>query len=129
MGSHLAYCKHSHYGLQAPHGLTTTYSETDIPASRPSPGYGQQMPQGDQSIQTLTGTKRSQENTDNSLLDFAPFIAPDPSQLDYIPTIYDSLLSPTAFDWAMADMWMPNFDLDPGTLADLMESDQEPDVN
>lgn len=64
-------------------------------------------------MQSITDAKSSQESTDNSPLNFAPFIVPEPSQFDYSPMIYDPLLSPTNFEWDTTNMWMPNFALDP----------------
>ncbi|MCJ1396531.1 hypothetical protein MMC18_009422 [Xylographa bjoerkii] len=105
----------------APHDSTPTYSETEIPASRPSPVHsGQQIPQEDQDVQSTTSANRSQESTGDSPLEFAPFTPPGSSQHDYDPSIYDSLLSPTRFEWDMANMWMPNFAPDPWDSADLM---------
>jgi len=57
---------------------------------------------------------------DNTPLEFAPFISPEPSQFDYNPTMYDSLLSPTKFEWDMANMWIPSFEPDQWASEDLM---------
>ncbi|KAE9376517.1 hypothetical protein N431DRAFT_501370 [Stipitochalara longipes BDJ] len=105
----------------APHDSTIASSETNIPT--PSPiSSSQQIPQGDQDVRSSTSTsaKRSQESTDDSPLEFAPFIAPEPSQFDYDPTIYDPLLSPMTFEWNMANVWMPSFAPEPWDSADLM---------
>jgi hypothetical protein len=106
---------------RVPHISTITHSETDITVSNPSPAYnGQQIPEGDQDVQSNSSAKSSQESTGGSPLKFAPFIPPEPSQFDYDPTIYDSLLSPTRFEWDMANMWMPSFAPDLWTSADLV---------
>jgi hypothetical protein len=89
---------------------------------------GEQFSQGDPDIHSTTSAKRSQEFTDNSPLEFAPFIPSEPSQFECDPGIYDSLLSPTRFEWDMANMWMPDFALDSWASADPMESNQEADI-
>ncbi|MCJ1399994.1 hypothetical protein MMC11_003197 [Xylographa trunciseda] len=127
VGFYLAKSKYLQYDPQAPKDSTTTYSETDIPASTPSPVYsGQQVSQGEQDVQSSTSAQRLEESIDNSPLEFAPFISSEPSQFDYNPTIYDSLLSPTGFEWDMANMWMPSFAADPWASEDLMGLPDDP---
>jgi hypothetical protein len=93
-----------------------TFSEIDVPASIQYAVYGDQPNlQGDQDIQST-----SQESTDNSPLEFAPFIPLDPSDFDYDPAIYDSLLPPTELEWDMANTWMPSFAPDMWASADLI---------
>jgi hypothetical protein len=108
----LAQPKRSQYDLKAPHDAPTTYSNVEIPATGSSPAHsGQQMPEGDQDVQSTTSAKRSQESA--SSLDFAPFLSSEPGQFDYNLTMYNTLLSPTRFEWDMASTWMPNFASDP----------------
>jgi len=67
----------------APYDSTTAYSEFDIPNLSASAIYsGQQIPQGDQNVQGTTSATRSQEFTDNSHLEFAPYITAETSQFD-----------------------------------------------
>lgn len=100
-----------------------------MPTSKPSPVYsGQQIPQADQDVQSTPSAKPSEESTDDGPLDFAPFISPESSHFDYIPTIDNFLLSPTTFEWDMDNMWMPSFETDLWASADLIESNQEPDI-
>ncbi|KAH8694003.1 fungal-specific transcription factor domain-containing protein [Talaromyces proteolyticus] len=85
----------------APHNSTTD-AETEISA-RPSLVYDEPP---------------LQEFTDNSPLEFAPFIIPESSQFDYNSTLSDSLLSATTFDWDMVNTWMPNLAAGPWPLAE-----------
>jgi hypothetical protein len=93
--------------FQAPDDSSILYPQTVIPASSLS---GHQIPKGGPDAQRIPSSATSQEFTDNSPLEFAPFISPESSLFDYNPTtIYDTLLSPTGFEWDMANMWMPSF--------------------
>jgi hypothetical protein len=71
-------------------------------------------------MQSNAGDQRSQGSTDDSPLNFAPFMVPEPSQFDYNPTIYDSLLPPMSIEWDMDNTWMPSFALDPWASSDSM---------
>lgn len=82
---------------------------------------GQQIQQEGHDAQSAISSERSPESTGNSPLEFAPFITPELSQFDSDPAVYDSLLSPTRFEWDMANMWMTNFAADSWALAELME--------
>ncbi|PMD31403.1 hypothetical protein L207DRAFT_640711 [Hyaloscypha variabilis F] len=96
--------------LFAPYDSLTTHSETNTPASRPSPLYtGQQNPTADHVPQSSTTTNRPFE--------FAPFLDPAPSQIDSNLRIYDSLLSPARFGWYMANVWVSSFEPDPPASA------------
>ena len=69
-----------------------------------------------------SSTKGSQKSTNDSPLEFTPFLPPEPSQFDFDPTIYDPMLSDTTFEWDMATMWMPSFANDSWDPADVMGS-------
>lgn len=102
----------------APRDSTAILSETDIPTLMPSTIIsGQQLPQGDQYAQS--SGESSQELSDNSPLEFAPFINPESNEFNFNPTISDSFLSPTGFEWDMANMWMPSLAPDPWDSANL----------
>lgn len=103
---HIAYFKHSHNTHQILREETTKYFET------------QQLHQGDGDEKPIT--ELSHESIEDSPLEFAPFIPPEQSDFDFYPATYDSLLSPTGFDWDAANMpWPPSFGLDPWLSADV----------
>ena len=125
----LCLVKHSQFDIKAPYDSTTTYYEIEIPTSNSSPIYsGQKIPQGNPEVRTTISAKSSQEPSGNSPLEFAPFVPSEHNQFDYIPTVNDSLLSPTIFEWDMANMWMPSFEPDTWTSADMIELTQEPNI-
>lgn len=99
----------------------TTYSETDVPKASRSPLHSsQQTPEGNHDVQSFTSATPSHESIGDSPLEFAPFKFIEPSQFDYNPPVYDSLLSPTRSELEMANMWMPSFEPDLWASADLM---------
>jgi len=71
-------------------------------------------------VQSSSSAKGSQESSNGSPLEFAPFLPPDPSHFDYDPTLYDPMFLDPTFEWDMETMWMPSFATDPLDSADLM---------
>ncbi|MCJ1308243.1 hypothetical protein MMC25_001896 [Agyrium rufum] len=94
----------------APQDSAISYPEIDILASNPFAAYGDnEIRRGDQDEQSITSLTYSQDSTGNSPLEFAPFLASQPDQFDYTPMLFDSLPSPTGFEWDTDNMWMPSF--------------------
>jgi len=107
----------------------TMYREPNMSVSNyPPMDASGHTPETDYDGHSTTSARRSQASTSDSPLEFAPFLAPEPSQFDFDfdQTMYDPFLSPTKFQWDMANMW--DFVPDPGSWTDLVDSNQEFDI-
>lgn len=93
----------------------TNHSQKNVKVTYPDT---QELHQEDRD-EKLT-TELSHESTEDSPLEFAPFIPREQSEVDFYPAIYDSLLSSAGFDWDTANMpWSPSFELDTWLSTDL----------
>jgi hypothetical protein len=104
---------------QAQLNLQAAGFENDLFATEFDPVHGgDAFSGGEQDIHSI---EHSQEYTNDSPLQFAPFVTHEQNQTEHDTPMYNSVPSNTGFEWGMGNMWLANFGPDTWDSADPIE--------